>query len=55
MHLVDAGWDDTKVVQPDGLRASSRGVEGWILPLAGGSDDLPSKTRTPSGPRGFSS
>jgi hypothetical protein len=26
--LVDAGWDDYMVVQPDGLRASPQEVEG---------------------------
>jgi hypothetical protein len=29
--LVDAGWDDTKVVQPDGC-GQARRVEGLILP-----------------------
>jgi hypothetical protein len=51
---VYAGWDDTKVVQPDGLRASSRGVEGWILTsLAGGSDDPPQKLGPPPAPLWF--
>jgi hypothetical protein len=37
LRVVYAGWDDAKVVRPDGWRASSQGVEGWILPpLAGG-------------------
>ena len=37
--LVDAGWDDKKVVQPDGCGSS----EGWILPPDRGSDDPPFK------------
>jgi hypothetical protein len=28
MHLVDAGWDDAKVVQPDGCGQARRGVVG---------------------------
>jgi hypothetical protein len=32
LHLVDAGWDDAKVVQPNGCGPARRGVEGWILP-----------------------
>jgi hypothetical protein len=32
------------------LRASSQGVEGWILPPAGGAMTPPSKTRTPFRP-----
>jgi len=32
LHLVDAGWDDTKVVQPDGCGQARRGWEGRILP-----------------------
>jgi hypothetical protein len=46
-RLVCAGWDDAKVVQPDGCGQARRGVEGGSYPLAGGSDDPPSKTRTP--------
>ena len=36
LHLVDAGWDDAKVVQPNGCGPARRGVEGWILPPGGG-------------------
>ena len=32
LHLVDAGWDDAKVVQPDGCGQVRRGWKGWILP-----------------------
>jgi hypothetical protein len=32
LHLVDAGWDDTKVVPPDGCGPARRGVEGRNLP-----------------------
>jgi putative tryptophan/tyrosine transport system substrate-binding protein len=39
LHLVDPGGDDAKVVQPDGLRASSQNVEGWIRPPGRESDD----------------
>ena len=40
LRLVYAGWDDAKVVQPNGCG-------GWILPPGRGSDDPPSKTRPP--------
>jgi hypothetical protein len=57
--LVDAGWDDAKVVQPDGCGPARRGWKGGRVdsyPPAGGSDDPPSKTRTPPPvPLGFSS
>jgi hypothetical protein len=36
LHLVDAGWDDTKVVPPDGYGQARRGVEGRNLPPTGG-------------------
>jgi hypothetical protein len=45
LHLVVAGWDDAKVVQPDGCGQARR---GWR-------PRPPLKTRTPSGPPGFSS
>ena len=32
LHLVDAGWDDTKVVHPNGCGQARRGVGGWMLP-----------------------
>jgi hypothetical protein len=45
--LVDAGWDDTKVVHPNGCGQARRTSQRGSYPLAGGSDDPPSKTRTP--------
>ena len=42
LRLVDAGWDDAKVVQPDGC-GQARRVEGWILPPWQGGDDPPFK------------
>jgi hypothetical protein len=53
LHFVDAGWDDTKVRSPERLWASSQDVEAWLRPPAGGSDDPPSKTRTPLRPPWF--
>jgi hypothetical protein len=54
LHLVDAGWDDTKVVQPDGCGQARRGVEGRNLPPHRGSDDPPlKKLRPPLRPPGF--
>ena len=41
-RLVYAGWDDPKVVQPDGC-GQARRVEGWMLPPRGVSDAPPSK------------
>jgi hypothetical protein len=41
LRLVCAGWDDTKVVQPDGYGQARRGWKGGSYPLAGGSDDPP--------------
>jgi hypothetical protein len=32
LRLVYAGWDDTKVVPPDGCGQARRGVEGRNLP-----------------------
>ena len=32
LRLVYAGWDDVRVVQPDGCGQARRGVEGRILP-----------------------
>jgi hypothetical protein len=45
--LVDAGWDDTKVGHPNGCGQARRTSQRGSYPLAGGSDDPPSKTRTP--------
>jgi hypothetical protein len=44
-RTVDAGWDDAKVVPPDGCGQSSRGggVEGRMLPPAGESMTPPFK------------
>jgi hypothetical protein len=53
LHLVDAGWDDTKVVQPDGCGQARRGVEGRNLPPTGGAMTPLKKLRPPSGPPGF--
>jgi hypothetical protein len=48
LHLVDAGWDNTKGRSTGRLRASSPGG-GRADPTPGrGSDDPPSKTRPPS-------
>ena len=53
LRLVDAGWDDPKVVPPDGY-GQARRVEGWILtPLAGEAAAPPSKIETPQGPPFF--
>jgi hypothetical protein len=43
LHLVDAGWDDDEVAQPDGLRESSQEVEGWTLPPGRGARRPPFK------------
>jgi hypothetical protein len=49
LRLVDAGWDDPKVVPPDGY-GQARRVEGWILtPLAGEAAAPPVKNRDPPG------
>ena len=51
LRLVDAGWDDPKVVPPDGY-GQARRVEGWILtPLAGEAAAPPrQKSRPPRDP-----
>jgi hypothetical protein len=36
LRLGYAGWDDAKVVQPDGCGQARRGVEGRNLPPTGG-------------------
>ena len=43
LRLVYAGWDDAKVVPPDGCGQPSRGVEGRMLPPAGESMTPPFK------------
>jgi hypothetical protein len=49
-RLLYAGWDDTKVVQPDGCGQARRGWKSGFLPPGRESDDPLQKTRTPSGP-----
>jgi hypothetical protein len=39
--LVDAGWDDTKVVHPNGCGQARRTSQRGSYPPAGGSDDPP--------------
>jgi hypothetical protein len=46
-RLVYAGWDDTKVVQPDGRGQARRGGRVDPTPWQGGAMTPPSKTRTP--------
>src|SRR5260221_13455047 len=53
LRLGTPGWDDMKVVQPDGCGQVSRGWKDGSYSLAGGNDDPPSKTRTPLRPPGF--
>jgi hypothetical protein len=47
------GWDDTKVVRPDGCGQARGGWKRGSSPLAG-ERCPPSKTRTPPSPPGFS-
>jgi hypothetical protein len=51
--LVDAGWDDHKVVQPDGCGQARRRWKGGSYPLAGGGDDPLRKLGPPSDPPWF--
>jgi hypothetical protein len=53
LRVVYGGWDDAKVVQPDGCGQARRGWKGGILPPGEGSEDPPSKTRTPLRPPVF--
>src|ERR1700745_3751291 len=53
LRLVDAGWDDAKVVQPGGCGQARRGVEGGSYPLAREARLPPSKIETPQGPPFF--
>ena len=43
LHLVDAGWDDAKVVQPDGCGQARRGWKGGSYPWARGAMTPPFK------------
>jgi hypothetical protein len=43
LHLVDAGWDDAKVVQPNGRGQARRGWKGRSYPPAGGAMTPPFK------------
>src|SRR5262249_18420034 len=43
LRLVYAGWDDTKVVQPDGCGQARRGGRADPTSWQGGSDDPPQK------------
>jgi hypothetical protein len=47
---VSPGWDDTRVVQPDGCGQARRGWKGGSYPLAEGSDDSLQKLGPPFGP-----
>jgi hypothetical protein len=47
LRFVYAGWDDAKVVQPNGYGQARRGVEGRNLPPTGGAMTPPQKTKTP--------
>jgi hypothetical protein len=40
LHLVDAGWDDTKVVQPDGCGQVRGGRKGETYPHRGSDDPI---------------
>jgi hypothetical protein len=53
LRSVYAGWDDAKVVQPNGYGQARRGVEGRNLPPTGGAMTPLKKLRPPSGPPGF--
>src|SRR5260370_28065 len=50
LRLGYAGWDDTKVVQPDGCGQARRGWKGGCYPPAGASDDPPQKLGPPPTP-----
>jgi hypothetical protein len=51
--LVYTGWDDTKVVQPDGCGQARRRWKGGSYPLAREARPPPSKIETPQGPPFF--
>src|SRR5262249_3910872 len=53
LRLVYAGWDDTKVVQPDGCGQARRGGRADPTPWQGGAMAPPQKLGPPSGPPGF--
>jgi hypothetical protein len=52
-RLVCAGWDDTKVVQPDGCGQARRGWKGGAYPLAREAAPPPQKLGPPLGPPWF--
>jgi hypothetical protein len=47
LRFVYAGWDDAKVVQPNGC-GQARRVEGWLLPP--GKDERPLPPQKPGPP-----
>src|SRR5258708_8480753 len=47
LRLVYAGWDDTKVVQPDGCGQARRRWKGETYPPTGGAVPPPAQTSTP--------
>jgi hypothetical protein len=51
--LVNAGWDDTKVVHPNGCGQARRTSQRGSYPRQGGAMTPPSKTRTPLRPPWF--
>jgi hypothetical protein len=55
LHFVDAGWDDTKVVHPNGCGQARRTWKRGSDPPQGGAMTPLRKLGPPSGPPGFSS
>src|SRR5260221_4093506 len=53
LRLVYAGWDDTKVVQPDGCGQPRREWKGGSYPSQGERRPPLQKLGPPSGPPGF--
>jgi hypothetical protein len=53
LRLVDAGWDDAKVVQLDGCGQARRRWKGGSYPLAREARPPPSKIESPQGPPFF--
>ena len=51
--LVDAGWDDTKIVHPNGCGQARRRRSVAPTPRQGGAMTPPSKTRPPLRPPWF--
>ena len=50
LRLVYAGWDDAKVVRPDGCGQARRGWKGGSYPRQGERDPPLKNSRPPSGP-----